>query len=58
MNADTTTQTIPAAGGADPAATAGGEVGTSGQDVTQRLEPVGNKPRSAKPAVKESKPRA
>jgi hypothetical protein len=52
-DADTTTQTIPAAT-AGPEGTAAGEAGTSSQDATQRLEPVGNKPRSAKPAAKDS----
>jgi cell division septum initiation protein DivIVA len=58
--AATTQPTPPAAAGAAPGS-ANGEGGSSDQDATQRLEPVGNsgtKSRSSKPPAKEGKNRS
>jgi hypothetical protein len=57
--ADSTAEiTEPAGSGELPGQAADGPAGSSDQDATQRLEPVGNQPGAAKPNAKEGKPQA
>jgi hypothetical protein len=52
------TQPVPPAAGSAPDGAADAESEGPDQDATQRLEPVGNKARPAKPAAKETKTRS
>jgi hypothetical protein len=57
--ADSTAEITDPAGSGEPSGSADdGQAGSSDQDATQRLEPVGNQPGAAKAAGKEGKPQA
>ena len=57
--ADRTAEITDPAGSGEPSGSAAdGQAGSSAQDVTQRLEPVGNKPGVAKATAKEGEPQA